>query len=103
MLSGAAFMLISAIGLIRLPDIYSRMHAITKSPSLAIFLLLVAAIISFATIAVLVKAILIIIFIFLTVPVASHMIGRTANFMKIPKWNKTIADDLEKFRQLDQE
>jgi len=96
-------MLISAIGLIRLPDIYTRMHATTKSPSLAIFLLLVAAILSFNSVYILIKAILIIVFIFLTVPVASHMIGRAANFLKIPKWKRTIEDDLEKFRQLEQE
>lgn len=71
---GALFILISAIGFLRFGDIYSRIHSITKASSFGILLLLIAVSIYFATSIVLIKALLIIIFIFLTAPLAAHSI-----------------------------
>ena len=98
---GALFILLASIGLIRMPDIYMRMHATTKAPTLGMMLILASLCIYFASILTIVKSILIIIFIFLTIPVATHMIGRSAHLMNAEKWKNTHRDDLEKAREKD--
>lgn len=92
---GAGFMLISALGIVRFPDLYTRMHAATKASSLGVMLILAAVCIYFFSWLILVKAILTIIFIFATVPVASHLIAGTAHSMKISKWKYTVIDEWE--------
>ncbi len=77
LLAGAFFMLVAALGLTRLNDLYSRMHATTKATSLGILLLIAGAALFFSTWAVLLKAILIILFIYLTAPLAAHSIARS--------------------------
>jgi multicomponent Na+:H+ antiporter subunit G len=74
---GAFFMLVSAIGLIRFPDLYTRMHATTKATSFALLLLVVGTAVFFGTLAVWVKAVLVVIFVYLTAPLASHSIAQS--------------------------
>ena len=93
---GSLLMLIAAIGLIRLPDIFMRMHAATKAPSLGVTLMLIAFALYFADTATSIKAVAIILFIFTTTPIASHAIGATAHRLKIKKWYKMKIDDLER-------
>jgi multicomponent Na+:H+ antiporter subunit G len=95
MISGALLMLIASIGITRMPDIYTRMHTTTKSTSLGILLIFVGMGLVFSGQGVWLKAIIAIVFIFMTVPVASHVIARVAHLMKIQKWEKTVRDDLE--------
>ncbi|UII30589.1 monovalent cation/H(+) antiporter subunit G [Fulvivirga ulvae] len=96
---GALFILLASVGLIRLPDIYTRMHATTKAPTLGIMLMLTGLCIYFPSFPTVIKSLLILIFIFLTIPVASHMIGRSAHMMNTKKWKSTSRDDLEKSRK----
>ncbi|MFW5879708.1 MAG: monovalent cation/H(+) antiporter subunit G [bacterium] len=95
LLLGSIFMLIASIGIIRLPDLYMRIHASTKTTTLGILLLLTGACIMFVDFWVIVKALVIIIYIFLTTPISSHMISSAAHQMDIPKWVNTIRDDLK--------
>ncbi len=95
LLTGAGFMLISALGIVRFPDLYTRMHAATKASSLGVMLILTAVCIYFFSWILLVKAILTILFIFATVPVASHLIAGTAHILKIPRWKNTVMDEWE--------
>lgn len=71
---------ISAFGLIRMPDVYTRSHSATKSSTLAVMLALFGAFIYFwahdGTISV--RLLLGILFVFLTAPVAGHLICRAA-------------------------
>lgn len=97
---GSLLILLGAIGLNRFPDIYMRMHAATKAPSLGISLMLIAFILYFGTYAIALKAVMIILFIFITTPIASHAIGATAHHLKIKKWTKMKMDDLERDRDL---
>ncbi|ELR70444.1 Na(+) H(+) antiporter subunit G [Fulvivirga imtechensis AK7] len=103
LVSGALFMLIASIGLHRLPDVYMRMHATTKAPTLGMFLMLTALCIHFFDLATVIKCVVIMSFIFLTTPVATHMISRAAHLMQVPKWKKTHRDDLEKAQQRNKE
>jgi len=95
LLSGALLMLLAAIGVLRLPDLYTRMHAATKVSSLGMLLLLIALNIYYFSVALLLKSIFIIIFIFATIPVASHMIGGAGHVLKIKKWHNTKMDEWE--------
>lgn len=57
--------------------------------------MLTAVALHFATTWVIIETLLITIFIFLTAPVASHMLGRAAYFLKTPMWKGTIMDELQ--------
>lgn len=78
MLGGAAFTLIAAVGIIRLPDVLTRMHASTKAGTLGATLILLAAAFIFGATSATVKCILAILFLLLTAPLAAHMIGRAS-------------------------
>ncbi|RUO23945.1 Na+/H+ antiporter subunit G [Aliidiomarina minuta] len=95
MLSSALFVLLAAVGILRLPDLLTRMHASTKAGALGIALMMVAASLHFADLVVMAKAIAVILFIFMTAPVAAHAIGRAGYFVGVPTWDKTIKDELE--------
>ena len=77
-LLGGAFALIAALGILRLPDVLTRMHASTKAGTLASALILVAVALQFQDMGVTAKAIAAILFLMLTAPLAAHMLGRSA-------------------------
>lgn len=78
LLGGAFFVLIAALGVIRFPDTLTRMHAATKAGSFGVALMLVAACVHWGTPEVIVKSILILIFFYVTTPVASQLLSRAA-------------------------
>ena len=73
-LAGAFFILVAAIGLVRFKDLYSRLHAGTKAPSFGIFLIVLGVSIYFNSPIVYIKGLFIVIFIYLTAPLAAHAI-----------------------------
>lgn len=79
-LLGSVMAVISAIGILRLPDVYTRSHAATKSSTLAVLLSLTGTFIYFWASEgfISVRLLLGIIFVFLTAPVAGHLITRAA-------------------------
>lgn len=97
LLLGAVFSLISTFGIIRLPDVYTRSHAATKSATLGVMSLLLGAFIYFihAQQVVSTKLLLGFCFVFLTSPVAGHMIVRAAHLTGVPLWEKSVRDDLK--------
>ncbi len=95
LLLGGAFVLVSAIGALRMPDFYMRMHAATKAGTLGAGLVLVAAAVLFGTLSVTAKALVVFVFLLLTTPVAAHVLGRAAYYQKTPKWSRTGLDELE--------
>ena len=74
---GALWILIAAIGLIRFKDLYSRVHAATKATSLGILLIILGVIFYFGFWDVTLKSILIIVFVYLTSPLAAHSIAKS--------------------------
>jgi multicomponent Na+:H+ antiporter subunit G len=97
---GSVFMLLAGIGIVRMPDVFMRMQAATKAASLGSSCMLLAVAIHFADLAVATRAIMVIIFIFLTAPVAAHMIARAAYSVGIPLWEGTILDELRDMQHL---
>lgn len=79
-LLGALFILVSAIGLVRFKDLYSRMHATTKASSFGIFLLLIGVNLFHQYPIVILKSVLILVFIYLTAPLAAHALSSSAFF-----------------------
>lgn len=93
---GALAILFASIGILRMPDFYLRLSVTVKASSLGVGLLLLCAAIMFPDDAsVLTKAIAIIFFLFITTPIAAHMIARAAYFIGTPLWKGTIVDELD--------
>ncbi|WP_166242183.1 monovalent cation/H(+) antiporter subunit G [Paenibacillus turpanensis] len=97
-LLGALLSAISSFGLIRLPDVYMRSHAATKSTTLGVLSILFAAFLYFLLFEgqVSVRLLLGILFVFITAPVAGHLIGRAAYRTGVPMWERSVQDDLKK-------
>jgi len=94
LLTGTFFVLVSALGALRFPDLFMRMHAATKAGTLGAGLILAAAVIVFGTTAVTTKAVLVFLFLLLTMPVAAHVLGRVAYYDGVPLWDRTEVDAL---------
>lgn len=93
MLLGSLTFLISAVGLIRMPDIYNRIQAGTKATSVGtIFMLIGLSILHPIWIP---KLVIILVFILLTNPISSHVVARAAYFNKEKLCDKTVVDQLE--------
>jgi multicomponent K+:H+ antiporter subunit G len=79
LLSGAGFALIGSVALVRLPDIFTRLHGPTKATTLGVGGVLVASILYFSTHGgVSVHQLLVSIFLFITAPVSAHLIALAA-------------------------
>jgi len=92
---GALFMFVAAVGIVRLPDLYTRMHAAAKVGTLGITGLILAAAVHFNEIAVSTQATLIIVFFFLTAPIAAHMISRAAYHTGVKLSDHSVLDELK--------
>jgi multicomponent Na+:H+ antiporter subunit G len=76
LVAGAAFALIAALGLLRLPDLLTRMHAASKAGTAGSGLLLIAAAIHLGDWQVWLKAFAAIAFFVLTAPVSAHLLAK---------------------------
>lgn len=76
LLGGGGFVLIAAIGIVRLPDLLTRMHASTKAGTLGSLLVLAGLAVFVGSAPVVSKVIATALFLLLTAPIAAHMIGR---------------------------
>lgn len=95
-LTGGIMSVISVFGLIRLPDVYTRSHAATKSSTLAVLLTLSGAFLYFWATAhfISIRLLLGIVFVFLTAPVAGHILVRAAYRSKVKLADISGTDDL---------
>jgi multicomponent Na+:H+ antiporter subunit G len=88
-------MLVAAIGMLRMPDLPMRMHAATKAGTLGAALLLLAVALAYGDMGVTMRALATIVFLFLTAPVAAHMIARAAYLSgDLQLWEHTLIDEL---------
>ncbi|GAA1254585.1 monovalent cation/H(+) antiporter subunit G [Arthrobacter pascens] len=95
MIVGAVMSLAAAIGLLRFPDLMSRMHAATKPQVLGLFLLLAAVGLQLRTWWVWPVLLVAWIFQLLTVPVSAHMVGRAGYRTKHLHRELLSTDELE--------
>lgn len=80
MLAGGGFALVGAIGLVRLRDLYLRVHAPTKASTLGVGGALLASMVYFGWTGhrLVIHELLITVFVFLTAPISAHLIVKTA-------------------------
>lgn len=93
---GALLMLLAAIGIVRLPDLPTRMHATTKSGALGTSVIMVGVGMAFMEPVIWARVAAIIAFIVVTAPVAAHVIGRAGYFVGVPLWEGTVKDELQR-------
>jgi len=94
MTAGVLFIFIAALGVLRLPDLFMRMHANTKSATIGVGLIMLGAAVYFGEITITTRAMAVDIFLLITAPISSHLLARSAYFSGIPLWDQTISDDL---------
>lgn len=102
LLGGLLFFVVGTIGLIRLPDVYHRMHAVTKCATLGIVGFALAAACHTPTASVLVKTSLLILFAFVAGPVGSHMLAKAALRDGAKHWPGMLSDDFAEDQQTPQ-
>lgn len=78
LLAGGAFALVAGVGLVRLPEVFTRMHASTKAGTLGVSLIAAALALTTADVAVASKAVGCAVFLLATGPIGAHLIGRAA-------------------------
>lgn len=99
-LLGVGLLLIAAIGIVSMPDLFLRMSAATKAATLGAASLLLAAALHFGELSIIAQVTATIFFLFLTAPVGAHIIGRAAYRKgKAPLYEGTILDELAAYEQ----
>lgn len=99
MLAGAIFVLIASIGLLRLPDPYTRLYAVTKASTVGLGLIMVSVTFFYSDSPVVTRAVTVFVFIALTSPVSGHMLGRAAYDGGVELWEGTAVDELGEYLQ----
>lgn len=92
-LTGAVFLFLGSLGLVRMPDLYTRIQTGTKASTLGTLLtLLGVGLIHLDWIG---KIIVLILFVLLTNPISSHVLARAAHYIKTPMSERTVSDKLD--------
>lgn len=92
--AGALFTLTAAIGLIRLPDVYTRMHAASKAGTMGCCVMLLALAVSSSDWSISTRAVAGIVFFLITVPISAHLLARAAHSAGYPLAKADARDDL---------
>lgn len=93
-LMGAGLILVAAVGILRMPDLYSRMQAASKAAPLGLVLLAAAAAIHIGGTGAAIRAGLIGAFLCLTAPIAAHTIARAGYRSNTPLADEAVIDEL---------
>lgn len=89
LVAGSIFMLLATIGVVRMPDLFMRMQAATKAAALGGSLMFLAALVYFWIPEVSTRAVATIVFVYLTLPIAAHLIARAAYLTGTQIWQGT--------------
>jgi multicomponent Na+:H+ antiporter subunit G len=89
---GIVFDIFGCIGLIRLPDVYNRLQATTKCVTLGTCSILFGTLLIKGFNATGIKALMCIVFLILTAPVAAHALSRGAHISGVKLWDKSVCD-----------
>lgn len=96
LLVGLFFTLVGSIGLVRLPDFYTRMHAPTKAATLGVSTMLAAAVVALPdrSLSIALQALLAIALLFVTAPIGAHLLARAARGAGVRACEETRIDEL---------
>lgn len=93
---GIIFTIVTVIGILRLPDVYTRAHAASKSATLGVLSILLGVFLHFWLIKGIfsIQLILAIVFLFITSPIGGHLMSRAAYMSGVKPTELTVGDDL---------
>lgn len=91
---GILFMFLGALGVLRFPDVYTRIHAASKCTTLGFTGMLIAACFHLADPKAVALAIITIVFTFVATPIGSHLLAKAAHHGKADMWPGTLSDEL---------
>ena len=92
-IAGSAFALLAAVGVLRLPDVFTRMQASTKASTLGLGCLLIGAALQLGDFGSSIRLASIGAFLLLTTSVAAHVIARASYLADVPLWEGTVLDE----------
>lgn len=95
MLAGAFFVAVAALGVLRMPELYARMHSSTKAGTLGLGLILLSVVLHFGSLGIGARALATLVFVALTAPVGAHVVGRAAYYTGTPLWKGTVVDEIQ--------
>ncbi|MXU63879.1 monovalent cation/H(+) antiporter subunit G [Oceanomicrobium pacificus] len=93
-LAGGFFCLVAGIGVVKLPDLFMRMHASTKAGTVGVGLTCLSLVLVGPTWIVAGKAVAVTLFMIATAPIGSHLIGRAAYRAGFTFWEPTIIEPI---------
>lgn len=82
------FTFVGVVGLYRLPDVYTRAHAVSKADTLGAGFALVAVAVTFGTSSAMLKTALLVVIVFIANPTAIHLLARSAYSRDVPMWTR---------------
>jgi len=91
---GGLFSLLAAVGILVMPDVYTRMQAASKAVTFCATSIVLAAALHFQEAGVVARCLLVCVFLFVTIPVASHLVARAAYRAREPLAPETSVDEL---------
>jgi multicomponent Na+:H+ antiporter subunit G len=92
---GSALILLAGVGVVRMPDLFTRMHVATKSATLGVGLVMFGVAAYFGDLSVFTRALLVVLFFLLTAPIGAHLIGRAGYIVGVKHWEGTKWDELQ--------
>ncbi len=92
---GVFFTFVAAVGVLRLPDVYSRSHAVTKADTLGVGCSILAVALYFGTPGEVFRAIVLLLFVYYTNPTAAHAITRSAYSRGVEVWTADTEEDTQ--------
>jgi multicomponent Na+:H+ antiporter subunit G len=91
--AGPAFALLAAVGVLRMPDVFTRMQASTKASTFGLGCLLIGAALQLGDFGSVIRLTSIGAFILLTTSVSAHVIARASYLADVPLWDGTVIDE----------
>ena len=85
---GLFFIAVAALGLLRMPDFYTRVHAVSKSDTLGVALVLTGLALHDGATLVSLKLMLILVFIAMANPIGAHVLTRSALQSGLAPWRR---------------
>jgi multicomponent Na+:H+ antiporter subunit G len=100
LVSGGFFCLVAGIGVLRMRDVFARMHAATKAGTLGLALICLALMVEAGTLLGVLEGLFVFLFMIFSAPVGAHLIGRAAFRRRVPLDPRTVIEPgAEAFRR----
>jgi multicomponent Na+:H+ antiporter subunit G len=86
LVTGSLFVIVGGLGLLRLPDFYTRVHAASVTDTVGSWLVLIGLMLQAGLGLVMAKLVLVLVFLVITSPLASHALTKAAYFHGVEPW-----------------